>query len=79
MYNQIMYDTILNKYGVEKTIDFCHMLSEGNQEMYNILNSEKGRAYETCMDYGYDAIWWKEKGDALLKQRNQKVISTIAY
>lgn len=73
MYNQIMCDTILNKYGIEKTIDFCQMISEAHQNIYNILNSEKGRNYETCMDYGYDAQWWREKGEALLKERNEKM------
>jgi predicted methyltransferase len=75
MYNQIMCDTILNKYGVEKAIDFCQMMSEANQEVYNVLNSEKDRVYETCMDYGYDALWWREKGAALLRERNERVFN----
>jgi predicted methyltransferase len=70
-----MCDTILNKYGVEKAIDFCQMMSEANQEVYNVLNSEKDRVYETCMDYGYDALWWREKGAALLRERNERVFN----
>jgi predicted methyltransferase len=70
-----MCDTILNKYGVEKAIDFCQMMSEANQEVYNVLNSEKDRVYETCMDYGYDALWWREKEAALLRERNERVFS----
>lgn len=76
MYNQIMCDTILNKYGVEKTIDFCQMMSEANQQVYDTINSEKDKVYETCMDYGYDALWWREKGGALLRERNEKMLNT---
>lgn len=78
MYNQLIYETILSKYGVEKTIDFCKMTSEANQHMYDFLNSDKGTIYETCMDYGYDANWWKEKGETLLKERNEKVLSVYS-
>lgn len=78
MYNQIMCDTILNKYGVEKTIDFCQMMSEANQEVYDTINSEKDKVYETCMDYGYDALWWREKGAALLREWNERVFSSYS-
>lgn len=75
MYNQLIYESVLSKHGVEKTIDFCQMTSEANQHVYDFLNNEKGNNYETCMDYGYDALWWKEKGAALLRERNERVFS----
>lgn len=70
MYNQLMYEVILSKYGAEKTIDFCRMASDAYQHVYDVLNNEKGNPYETYMDYGYDANWWNKKAEELLNKNN---------
>ncbi len=76
MYNQLMYEHLLNKYGVEKTIDFCLLNSEATQHLYNFIDDDGSVDHETYMEYAYDAKWWKEKHDILLKERNDRLINS---
>lgn len=76
MWNEMIFNHIFNKYGMDATIEYCKLHSEGCQMMYDILNNEKKHTYESYADYGYDAYWWKNKGEELKKQKDESTLRT---
>lgn len=76
MWNELIFNHLLAKYGIDATIEYCKLHSEGCQMVYDIRNNEKGDSYESYADYSYDAYWWKKKGEELQKQKDENSART---
>lgn len=81
MNNSDLEMEIMLRFGSEKTTTFCEMISF----MYELLHKdavERGLAsgeYDE-FDYGYDAIWWKDKYNELKDRQNanKRIIARIS-
>ncbi len=62
---------LLNKYGLEKTILYCEMTSYMYGLMYeDIMEVQPKLNLDFAFDY--EANWWKEKHDELIKIMERK-------
>jgi len=61
MYNELLVNELVKKYGIERTISYCEMKSHECGMIYDECHKEGNRPYEEYMDFGYDRMWWNEK------------------
>jgi len=62
MYNKDVADALLEKYGKESLLIYSKMEAERNK-----LMSDDFKERQTENDFSYDAEWWENKYNELLK------------
>lgn len=68
MYNNMILDQMVQKYGLEKAVDFCKMVST----FYDIKFKN---APPSCFDeFDFERQWWLDKHNEL----SEKIINTDA-
>lgn len=68
--NNEIKDKLIADFGVDKTIDFCQMVSV----MYRMLHDDlvkRGLASEDYdeFDYGFESVWWKTRCEELKRKK----------
>lgn len=69
MYNKDLYKRLEEKYGRERMIPFCEIVSD----MYTFLENdrvERGISIFDAPEYDYESEWWGEKFEDLLYDRD---------
>lgn len=61
MYNELLVNELIKKFGIERTISYCQMKSEECHLIYEECHQEGRLPYEEYMDFGYDKLWWNQK------------------
>ncbi len=72
MYNPEILKNLEEKYGTEKTADFCEMIST----MYN-LKYENCTSQDCRSEYDYERDWWHEQAINLKLKKNGVTLSGI--
>ena len=67
MYNEKVAEMLEKKYGTESFKIYCQMEADVNDYLTAEIKSVQG--YDPN-DYDYDAFWWKNRYEELLKQEN---------
>jgi hypothetical protein len=62
MYNREILEKIIDEIGVEKTSQFCHIVSLMYDIKYNACKTEL-----PLSEYDYERQWWSEAGQELNK------------
>jgi len=64
MYNQEIFNKLVEKYGPHKAIEVCDVVSE----LYNI-KYENCKTQECLEEYAYEREWWAETAISLKQQQ----------
>ena len=62
MYNPELFEKMVEKFGMNKTIEFAEMVTY----MYNLLHQDAlSRKQHNQTEYGYEHYWWEKKHEEL--------------
>jgi hypothetical protein len=67
MYNQLLFNKLVEKHGVAHVIIYCQMESDTKALLYEECHKRGNVPYEEYMDYAYDRDWWANKAEELKK------------
>jgi hypothetical protein len=67
MYNQLLFNKLVEKHGVANIIIYCQMESDTKGLLYDECEKLGNLPLEEYMDYAYDRDWWANKAEELKK------------
>lgn len=74
MYNQMIFNQLMEKYGKEDVIKYCTLHIEASTLFCNFQIANKAN-FEQFADASYDAYWWKNKLKELQNGEDNTVVS----
>lgn len=70
MYNKLLVDELITKFGLDSTILFCEMESFKNSSLYEDCIKQPVNYRPSCVEFDYERDWWNNKRIELLKLKN---------